>query len=107
MRKIEQQLVAAIRAWKDFRLKNTSFLRVREDMGYVYLHGNLIAIVYHYGRGVVPWNENTQRWDTRTTRSRMRALGCTLDKRTPGVWSFGTVGVDLLDPVQLELPFLV
>lgn len=105
MRKIEQQLIAAIRNWKDFKLDNTIF-RVTNDenLGHVYLHGNLIAIIYKQGRAVLPFNDTTQRWDTRTTRSRMRALGCTMDRREPGLWTVASLGTD---PIQLELPFLV
>ena len=75
-----------------------------ENIGHVFLHSNLIALVYKEGRAVVPFNDTTQRWDTNTTRSRMRALGCTRDKREPGLWKVSSLSTD---PIQLELPFLV
>ena len=73
MRKIEEQMNAAIKANKYWKNGNTEVVPAGDQVD-VYLHGNHIA--------TVPWHDpiyvNTQtfsNWPTPTTRSRLRALG--------------------------------
>lgn len=81
MRKIEQQMLAAIQskaiAWtKDntgvfYENNNTKFGPRSE----IYLHGNHIADFWHRD-GELTVNEHTLiKWPTPTTKSRLRALG--------------------------------
>lgn len=71
MRKIEQQMIAAVKAKKNWESGNTRVEKVDEFMD-VYLHGNHIACV---GWQAVPNPTTFKRWPTRTTVSRLRALG--------------------------------
>lgn len=71
MRKIEEDMCCAVDSRRNWRRSNT---RVECEDGWirVYLFGNLIMEespngVRHY---------STAGWDTPTTRSRLRALGC-------------------------------
>lgn len=67
-RKIEDQMIAAIRAGKDFKSGNTEVRQ--ETFGtFVYLHNNLIA--QHTTAG---WLWTLAGWNTPTTRSRINAL---------------------------------
>lgn len=72
MRKIEQQLNEAIQARKPFKLDNTR-LEWAQGLGRVYLHGHHIATIDN-GRAV-PIPATFSAWPTRTTASRLRALG--------------------------------
>ena len=81
MRLIETEMNEAIRAGRDWSKDNT---RVEVDAGYrtyfadVYLHNHLIAVVWcRMGcDDVVKVDVETLRnWPTRTTMSRLRALG--------------------------------
>ena len=74
MRKIEQQMNAAIAKRINWQASNTKV--EHEHFGaLVLLHGNLIAIVSREtGRAEVVL-ETLRRWDTPTTKSRLRALG--------------------------------
>ena len=72
MRKIEQQLNKAIRARKGFKLDNTR-LEWADGLGLVYLHGHHIATI-DSGQAV-PIPATFSAWPTRTTASRLRALG--------------------------------
>lgn len=73
MRKIEQRMLQALREHRDWKEANTW---VTEN-GNVYLHGNHIARWYTCaGVVVVGVNESTLlSWPTKTTVSRLRALG--------------------------------
>jgi len=87
MRKIESEMVTAIQSGTPF-LKDNTEVRVVHVLGdteaddfdvmNVYLHGNEIASVFHAG---TPDEFTTvdlgtlRRWPTRTTMSRLRALG--------------------------------
>lgn len=72
MRRVEHEMVRAIRKRKSWRGKNTE-VRVYSDLAKVYLFGKHIAD-YVYGVGTVV-NENTlSQWPTVTTKSRLRAL---------------------------------
>lgn len=81
MRLIETEMLEAIKHGRDWSKDNT---RVEVDASYrtyfadVYLHGNLIAVVWcRMGcDDVVTVSKETLRnWPTRTTMSRLRALG--------------------------------
>ena len=72
MRKIEQQLNNAIKARKGFKLANTR-LEWADGLGRVFLHGHHIATIDD-GRAV-PIPATFSAWPTRTTASRLRALG--------------------------------
>ncbi len=79
MRKIEQQMIAAIRAGKSWSNGNTRVagtdhavgIGPHEDTCSVYLHGNWIAHV-DLSRGAVRFT--LAGWPTPTTRSRINAL---------------------------------
>ena len=69
MRKIEQQMLAALNKGRDWRSGNTSVTKE----GQVFLFGNKIAF---REEGVMRRDECTfRRWPTATTKSRLRALG--------------------------------
>jgi hypothetical protein len=69
-RKIEDQMIVAIRAGQNFKLGNTE-VRQQDNCTTVKLHGNVIAIIGHPARGT-EWT--LAAWDTNTTRSRINAL---------------------------------
>lgn len=71
MRKIEEQMVAAVQAKKNWESGNTRVEKAGAFMD-VYLHGNHIARV---GWQAVPNLHAFRRLPTRTTVSRLRALG--------------------------------
>lgn len=76
MRKVEKQMIAAIKARKDMKGRNTTVVVDHEgDRAWVRLHGHHIA-TYCYRTGVLEVNEVTlARWPSVTTKSRLRALG--------------------------------
>lgn len=83
MRKIEREMNQAVRAfqnvqnWETLRWSKDNTKVVRQPDGFidVYLHGNHIAQIGNY----LLVNINTlRRWPSRTTRSRLRALGANL-----------------------------
>lgn len=101
MRKIEKEMIAAIRAGADRKLGNTE---VRNEGGFssVYLHGSLIA----REMADKSWKFNLCGWNTPTTRSRLNALAREFGR--PGVYN--TAGKPYLDdrectPVPLTLWF--
>ena len=72
MRKIETQMNAAISESKDFKLDNTEVITLNnmgEDVSFVYLHGNLIAIVDD--KGIKLYDGG---WQSNTTKSRLNAI---------------------------------
>ena len=72
MRKIEQQMVNAIKQGKPFSSGNTT-VTIDANTAHVFLHGNHIASVVN---GNVMVNTDTlMEYPTRTTKSRLRALG--------------------------------
>jgi hypothetical protein len=85
MRKIEQAMVKAIKGKKDWSKDNTfvvyypaieTTLRARIEHTKVFLYGNHIATVNHERGDEITANILTlSRWDTPTTKSRLRALG--------------------------------
>ena len=73
MRKIEQQMIAAIQAGQDWKSGNTSVTHdpvVGGSEAEIRLHGNLIAKRFIGG----DWSVSLCGWDTRTTRSRLAAI---------------------------------
>ena len=82
MRKIEQQMIEAIRSGDNWKSGNTEVLHsIHEGIFYadIYLHGNHIATAtprtwdrYPYAN---PNRATFVAYPTRTTRSRLRALG--------------------------------
>ena len=86
MRKIENEMLAAVRGFRTWSSGNTAVVRHRSPDGgavvaRVYLHGNHIADV-PVGGPVVVNVETLRRWTTSTTVSRLRALG--VDVRVKG-----------------------
>jgi hypothetical protein len=88
MRKIEQQMIAAVQNKREFRLDNTSVFFVPAfgdsliDRSEVYLHGNLIAKYWHdLATPLEVVEETLARWSTPTTKSRLRALGANVATR--------------------------
>ena len=79
MRKIEKQMVAAIKARKNFKSGNTEVtMTCNEYLGtciaMVYLHDNLIAKI-SFGPENVEAQFTLAGWNKNTTRSRLNALG--------------------------------
>lgn len=88
MRKIEQQMNAAVSNRKQWSSDNTSVQPIDDNNVAVYLHGNHIADV-NSRTGLVMVNVATLcRWNTPTTRSRLNALGAKVNTRK------GTIYVD-------------
>jgi hypothetical protein len=68
MRKIESQMIAAIKSNKDFKVANTEVISCTHTSD-VYLHGNLIARIGE------TWIELFDGgWQTTTTKSRLNAI---------------------------------
>lgn len=80
MRKIESNMLDAIKRGANWRDANTS-VDVAGDYRYVYLHNNHIATLHDMdGWWVGHINEDTfAEWPTRTTKSRLNALERGLD----------------------------
>jgi len=77
MRKIEQEMVTAIRAGRNWKSGNTEVLHDPVIGGCeveVWLHGNLIAKRYYRGDAPGQWQITLAGWNTNTTRSRLNAL---------------------------------
>ena len=68
MRKIEQQMNAAIQSNANWSKANTS-VRTEDGVSYVYLHGNKIAEVDEDSVTVFDGG-----WQTKTTKSRLNAI---------------------------------
>lgn len=77
MRKIEKQMMDALRTGRAFKSGNTE---VTKD-GTVYLHGNRIANRSDSGRMMVLDVHTVKRWNTVTTRSRCNAMGFSVRQR--------------------------
>ena len=70
MRKIEQQMISAIKSRKDWRLDNTEVLySPSRKVSCVYLHKNLIATI---SKDEVEIYDGG--WQTNTTKSRLNAI---------------------------------
>lgn len=85
MRKIEQEMVKAVKDRRSWKSGNTEVAVKYDGMVQVYLHGNLIANIPTHTMPLVH-NSNWQTWPTRTTASRLRALGFTYNKQKDS-WS--------------------
>lgn len=85
MRKIEQQMLNAIENRKAWQSGNTMVVPTTADNMAVYLHGNHIADVGSIlgaNRMFLVVNQETlRRWQTPTTKSRLRALGADVSTR--------------------------
>lgn len=77
MRKLENEMLAALRAGRAWQSGNTAVTaRDADGRAAVYLHGHHIADWYS-GRAV-PNLSTLARWPTTTTKSRLRALGVSI-----------------------------
>ena len=77
MRKIEQEMVAAVHARKNWSMDNTRVEFVHPgsgNLGRVTLHGHRIASIDSRGN-LEPDRQTFREWPTMTTASRLRALG--------------------------------
>ena len=87
MRKIEQQMVKALNNGDNWCLANTQVISDGEGLSWVYLHGNMIALSVD---GIIePIRETLLNWPTRTTMSRLRALGVDVCTRKGDVYLDG------------------
>jgi hypothetical protein len=80
MRKIEQQMLKAIRTKDNWSKDNTRVVYGQGlDITRIYLHNHLIATYWHGDiTPLVVDVETLRQWPTMTTRSRLRALGADL-----------------------------
>ena len=69
MRKIEQQMIEAIKDNKTWRSGNTEVTLGSDSVSYVFLHGNLIAEVDETSITVYDGG-----WQSNTTKSRLNAI---------------------------------
>ena len=76
MRKIEKNMVQAVRSGRNFRSGNT-VVTVGETGVKVYLHGNCIFAIY---QGVKRFT--LAGWNSVTTRSRLNALGVNVSQKS-------------------------
>jgi hypothetical protein len=76
MRKIEKEMLEAIESASEFWNKDNTCVEFVESTGGsdVFLHGHHIATVQRNGLALVMVN-TLRNWPTRTTMSRLRALG--------------------------------
>jgi len=76
MRKIEQMMLIGVYSKANFSLGNTTVhYNDATNMSCIRLHGNLIATYCHDLEKVNPSLGMFRDWPTRTTASRLRALG--------------------------------
>jgi hypothetical protein len=75
MRKIEQQMCLAAGQHRKWKSGNTEVYPADGGFSEVYLHGNHIATVNTSNGSVMPNLATLAKWPTRTTKSRLRALG--------------------------------
>ena len=83
MRKIEQQMIAAVHTKQNFIKDNTAvfFLSAQEtgnpygSRSAIYLHNNLIAEYWHDTKQLHVIERTLREYPTNTTKSRLRALG--------------------------------
>lgn len=81
MRKIEQQMVNAVRNKAVRFVNGNTWVSSDGDKSQVFLHNNHIATVHH-DTGKLGVNRYTLRkWPTKTTISRLRALGAKVETR--------------------------
>ena len=88
MRKIEQQMIDALRAGRAWQSGNTVVSAPdRTGRVAVYLHGNHIAD-WREGQAV-PNLGTLANWPTATTKSRLRALGVPIEQRKGSIYVNG------------------
>jgi len=75
MRKIELMMNRAIQNSENWNCANTMVTSHNNGMSEVFLHGHHIARVWRFGDEVQVNTETLINWPTRTTMSRLRALG--------------------------------
>ena len=68
MRKIEREMIQAIKDNKDWKSGNTQVITI-SDVSWVYLHNNLIATIYDDSMEVFDGG-----WQSNTTKSRLNAI---------------------------------
>lgn len=98
MRKIEKDMIRAIRERKDMRNGNTT-VTVYKNTALVRLHGNLIA-VYSYKSNRYLYS--SAGWQTATTKSRLNALGANIRQKDFS-WFDATTGEPFEDHTMNEL----
>lgn len=102
MRKIEQQMLEAIRLRRNWRKSNTEVLiECDGQIAAVYLFGNLIALYFYATRTM---HISSAGWRTRTTKSRLNVLleqyGLHIYQRN-GVWHYSDTNTVFIDePVE-------
>ena len=86
MRKIEKEMLEALRAGKDWAKDNT-MVKHEGNVAKIYLHGNHIATASRDTGTVTPIPATFSAWPTRTTSSRLWALGvaATIRKGLPHI----------------------
>lgn len=78
MRKIEKAMVIAVCQHHKWKSGNTAVVPIDDTNVAVYLHGNEIATVNSNTGFLMVNNYTLAKWPTRTTKSRLRALGASL-----------------------------
>lgn len=73
MRKIEKDMLRAMRERREWRCKNTEVVVTHEAVN-VYLHGNRIARLWINGDTFSQLDMTLAGWPTATTRSRLNAI---------------------------------
>ena len=87
MRQIEKQMVEALNNGDNWCLANTQVISDGEGLSWVYLHGHMIALSVD---GIIePIRETLLDWPTRTTMSRLRALGVNVCTRRGDIYLDG------------------
>ena len=87
MRQIEQKMVEALNNGDSWELANPEVVSDGEGLSWVYLHGHMIALSVD---GIIePIRETLLEWPTRTTMSRLRALGVDVCKRRGDIYLNG------------------
>jgi hypothetical protein len=85
MRKIELEMNRAITYGNNWSNGNTMVTSHNNGMSEVFLHGHHIARVWRFGDDVQVNTETLKEWPTRTTMSRLRALGADVCTRKGAV----------------------
>lgn len=87
MRQIEQKMVEALNNGDSWESANTEVVSDGEGLSWVYLHGHMIALSVD---GIIePIRETLLKWPTRTTMSRLRALGVDVCTRRGDIYLDG------------------
>lgn len=74
MRKLEQEMLTAIREGRDWRKDNTKVLWVSINYCAIYLHGNHLGNYIRFSQRYIHNPNTLDKWPTRTTKSRIKAL---------------------------------